>query len=196
MIGTHQELLGSSDCDLLVIAGARVQVTLNNLTKNGAGTKVALTPIAPPLAMFASWVARLWSRLAKYRHLPRASIVCNLPTDGSMALYCQVPFNDAGYEAIAADKSRKLLIELPIGMFKQHRALPLHILLQLVVELTLGPAPLAFSEATADWSLSDVALLGTRLHVDVPVATQCDQHIDSGHKLAAPFQSVVAPRHI
>ena len=32
----------------------RVQVTLNNLTKDGAGTAAALEPIAPPLAMFAS----------------------------------------------------------------------------------------------------------------------------------------------
>ena len=106
------------------------------------------------------------------------------------------PFNDTGYEAIPADKSRRLLIELPFGMFRQHRWLPLHILSQLVIELTLGPAFMAFSENTADWSLSDVALLGTCLHVDSSVTAQYHQHIDSGHKLAIPFQSVTCSRHV
>ena len=108
------------------------------------------------------------------------------------------PFGADGatYAPIPASDSRRLLIELPFGMFKQHRWLPLHILSQLVVELTLGPASMAFSEANANWSLSDVALLGTCLHVDSSVTTQYHQHIDSGHKLAIPFQSVVASRHI
>ena len=37
--------------------------------------------------------------------------------------------------------------------------------------------------------------MGTCLHVDSSVTTQYHQHIDSGHKLASPYQSVVAPRH-
>ena len=53
---------------------------------------------------------------------------------------------------VAPSGSRRLLIELPFGMFtNQHRWLPLHILSQLVVELTLGPAALAFDETDADW---------------------------------------------
>ena len=106
------------------------------------------------------------------------------------------PVNGGQYTQIAANGSRRLLFELPFGMFKQHRWLPLHILSQLVVELTLGPALNAFTPANANWSLSDVALLGTCLHVDSSVTMQYHQHIDGGNKLAIPYQSIVASRHI
>ena len=80
--------------------------------------------------------------------------------------------NNGQYVPMGLLASRRLLIELPFGMFRQHRWLPLHILSQLVVELTLGPALNAFGEANANWSLSDVALLGTCLHVDSSVTMQ------------------------
>ena len=93
---------------------------------------------------------------------------------------------ETAYAPIGADESRRLLIELPFGMFKQHRWLPLHILSQLVVELTLGPANYAFSDTTASWSLPDVALLCTCLHVDGSATAQHHQHIDSSHKTCDP----------
>ena len=61
--------------------------------------------------------------------------------------------------ALPGGASRRVVFELPFGMFRQHRWLPLHILSQLVVELTLGPATQAFNEAAANFSLSDVAML-------------------------------------
>ena len=70
----------------------RLQVTLNNLTRGGTdgNTAVPLSPISPRsrclrVAAF-SWVARLWSRLMKYRLWQKSLIDCNLPTDDTWTL--------------------------------------------------------------------------------------------------------------
>ena len=106
-------------------------------------------------------------------------------------------FNSAGATTVVpAGGSRRLLFELPFGMFKQTRWLPLHILSQLVVEMTLGPATQAFLEARASFNLSDVALLGTCLHVDSSVTEVYNRHILADGKLPIPYQSVIGSRHI
>ena len=74
--------------------------------------------------------------------------------------------------------------------------MPLHIISQLIVELTLAPPSTAFAGADADWDLSNVGLLGTCLHVDSTIPMQYHQHIDAGNKLAMRFQSVIGTRHI
>ena len=181
---------------------ARVQVTLNNktLTAGENPAQLKLTPIAPPLAMFTSCRLFLGGQVVEQIDEVQtlAKIIDSLQpanrrlNDSIMAN----PIKTGGYEPIPAGGSRRLLFELPFGMFKQHRWLPLHILSQLVVELTLGPAPNAFAEATADWFLTDVAMLGTCLHVDSSVTSRYHEHIDRGNKLVISFQSIVASRHI
>ena len=72
----------------------------------------------------------------------------------------------------------------------------MHILSQMVIELTLGPTTQAFEEADASWDLSDVSLLATCLRVDSSITTQYRQHIDAGNKLAIPLTSTIVTRFI
>ena len=181
----------------------RMQVSLNNLTKddNGLGS-IALTPIAPALAMFTS--ARLFLGGQVIEQIdelgPLATIIENLKPRArkhidSIQTHPMEP-NEA-YKNMPANASRRLLFELPFGLFKQHRWIPLHIVSQLVVELTLGDATQAFNEPNANWSLSDVTLLGTCLHVNSHVTDVYHKHIESGqNKLPLPFQSIVSSRHV
>ena len=132
----------------------RLQVTLNNLTQgpNSANVTVAmpLTPIAPPLAMFTNCRLFLGGQVVEQIDEVQtlAKIIDRLQpsqrrfTDSMMGH----PIDNGQYKQVAASGSRRLLIELPFGMFRQHRWLPLHILSQLVVETTLGPAFTAFQE--------------------------------------------------
>ena len=62
--------------------------------------------------------------------------------------------------------------------------------------MTLGPDTEAFLEARASFNLSDVALLGTCLHVDSSVTEVYNRHILADGKLPIPFQSVIGSRHI
>ena len=131
----------------------RMQVTLNNLTTSLAGGPIALTPIGPALSMFTS--ARLFVGGQVIEQIdelgPLAAIVERLKPRqrryiDSMQTH-PMETNEA-VTAVPANGSRRLLFELPFGMFKQHRWNPLHIVSQMVVELTLG-APRKHSTRSA-----------------------------------------------
>ena len=179
----------------------RMQVTINNLTTNQAGAAVDMTPIGPALSMFTS--ARLFLGGQVIEQIdelgPLATIIERLKPNERRYIDSMQSHPLLGNDTVVpvpANGARRLLFELPLGLFKQHRWAPLHIVSQLVVELTLGGADQAFNEARANWSLSDVALLGTCLHVDSSVTQEYHRHIDSGKELPIPFQSIVSSRHI
>ena len=181
----------------------KLQVQLNNTTLDAATPPAAidLTPIAQPLCMFQS--ARLLlngQACESIDELPvMASIMDKLqPVSTRITRSMQHhPIKDNGeYTPLKAGRSRFLLIDLPFGLTRQHLWLPLHIISQLVVELTLAPANTAFAEANANFTLENVHMLGTCLHVDSNITMQYHNHIAMGSKLAIPFQSVIGTRHI
>ena len=107
----------------------RMQVTLNNLTRDGGGNAVPLTPVAPALAMFASARLCLGGQVIEQIDElgPLATIIERLkPKErrniDSMQTH-PLKENDT-VEDVPAGTSRRLLFELPFGMFKQHRWIP------------------------------------------------------------------------
>ena len=132
----------------------------------------------PPLASMMSRFKPAWRQIQDSMENHPIS-----PVDGSRL-------------ALAAGESRRLIISLPCGLLRQQKWLPLHLLSNMVLEMTLGPADLAFNEATPNFELHSVSVLCTCLHVDSSVTAQYHAHIDSGNKLTIPYQSVVGSRHI
>ena len=180
----------------------RMQVTLNNLTVNGAGQVQPIQPIGPALGMFTSARLFLGGQVVEQidELAPLATIIDRLkPRLRRYNESIQTHPMDEN-EAVAVmpgGSSRRLLFDLPFGIFRQHRFIPLHIVSQLVIELTLGDAPQAFDGNNVNFSLSDVALLGTCLHVNSHVTDVYHKHLESGlNKLPLPFQSITSSRHV
>ena len=135
-----------------------MQVTLNNSTTNLANANIDLTPLGPALAMFTS--ARLFLGGQVVEQIdelgPLATIIEKTKPHARQLIDSMQthPFNDAGTATVVpAGGSRRLLFELPFGMFNssQTRWLPWHILSQLVVEMTLAQATQAFLETRANF---------------------------------------------
>ena len=100
----------------------RLQVTLNNLTTAVDGvTGVAITPVPPALAMFTSCRLFLGGQVVEQIDEVQtlAKIIDRLQPsnrrffDTIMAR----PVDNGAYQPVATNGSRRLLIELPLGMF-------------------------------------------------------------------------------
>ena len=135
---------------------ARVQLTINNMTKKADGTGENLTPLAPPICMFESCRLFLGGQVVEQIDElgPLGSIADYLkPTVKRIRESTMEHTHDGTTRTtLPANASRRVVFELPFGMFRQHRWLPLHTLSQLVVELTLGPVAHTFNKTTANFS--------------------------------------------
>ena len=178
----------------------RLQVTMNN----GHATQV-LEPRTDPLAMFSS--ARLYMGGQLVEDIQELGVVVVMldyfkPVHRRLNDSMQnhpLAQNDDVRTALRATRGRRLIFELPFGMFRQRLWLPLHLTSQLVIELTLGPAAQSLSggaNTSADFNLTEVSLLGTCLHVDSAISTGDHQHLDAGLPLPIPFQSLVVTKHV
>ena len=99
--------------------------------------------------------------------------------------------------AIQAGQTRRLIMDLPLGFFKQRIWAPLHLISNCVIELTLGDKLNAFKGGESDsYDLSDVSLLGTCLHVDSAISAGYHQHLDAGMPLPIAYQTVVGTKHM
>ena len=99
--------------------------------------------------------------------------------------------------AIQAGQTRRVIVGLPLGFFKQRIWAPLHLISNCVIELTLGDKLNAFKAGESDsYDLSDVSLLGTCLHVDSAISAGDHQHLDASMPLPIAYQTVVGTKHI
>ena len=93
--------------------------------------------------------------------------------------------------------SRRLIFELPLGVFKSTKMLPLHLLSGLTVELTLGDAAQAFATTQPpNWDISDVSMVASCLHVNSTISAQYHNHLSQGLDMPIAFTSVVGTSHI
>ena len=116
-----------TDQAFLEPSSLRLQCTIRNLTVDGAGQDVNLTPIAPPLAMFARARCFMASQLIEdWVELPSTAVLMdrmkpffrrvNDSLEGHQIT--GTPDTDI-YSAIPAGKARKVLLQLPFGCVNQ-----------------------------------------------------------------------------
>ena len=103
-------------------------------------------------------------------------------------------------KTIVGGESRRLIFDLPVGLFKCGKLLPLHLLQMLTVELTLADRTQAFTTAGANISdsfdLSDVSLLASCLHVNSTVSAQYHQHLEAGLDMPVTHQVVTGSKFL
>ena len=124
------------------------------------------------------------------RMLPMARRV-----DNSIENHPLDPSNQT-YSAIAANKKRRVITNLPFGTLNQPAWLPLHLTSGIVIELEFDDASTAFAEANANWICQDVSLLANLHTIDSSLANSYASHVLKGNPLHLHFTSVVATRHI
>ena len=139
------------DC-WLQTSTVRLQATMNNLAVNTTGQGGAvvpgpvISPIADPLAMFSSARLYMGGQLVEdIQELGPLAVMLdyfkplNRRINDSMMNH-PLATNADPRTNLRAQRSRRIIVELPFGMLKQRLWLPLHLTSQLVVEVTLGPA--------------------------------------------------------
>ena len=106
---------------------------------------------------------------------------------------------DESRKDIPGGASRRLIFDLPTGLFKAGKLLPLHMLQMLTVELTIGYRGQAFNDGTnksTNWDISDVSLIATCLHVNSTVSAQYHQHLEEGNDMPIVHQAVVGAKFL
>ena len=176
----------------------RLQFQLNNLDNANA-----LVPIAHPMSMFTNIklyaggqlcenieelgpLANILDKLKPYVRRVNDSMMSHVIVGGSGHLDARTP--------MAASASRRCILELPLGVFRTQKMIPLHLVSGLTVELTLGDAKQAFADSTtgtgavdrsSSWDISDVSLMANCLHANslvhsikttLPRAWRCQSH--------------------
>ena len=186
-------------------ASCRLQMTIQNLTVDGGGNNVALTPIAQPLSMFrrarlfmASQLVEDWVELGTTAVLLERMKPVNRRGNDSLEGHILTGSADSDtFSPIPAGGARKVLMQLPFGCLNQPRWLPLHLIAGgLIMELELGDAADAFNEAAAAFQLEGVSLHATCHEVDSALANSYAQHVLKGSPLHLPYQSLVVTKHI
>ena len=186
-------------------ASCRVQMTIQNLTKDVGNNDVPLTPIAQPLSMFrrarlfmASQLVEDWVELGSTNVLMDRMKPFNRRANDSLEGHIITGSADSDtYSPIPAGGSRNVLMQLPFGILNQPRWIPLHLVAGgLILELELGDSADAFNEANASWQLEGVSLHGTCHEVDPALANSYTQHVLKGSPLHLPYQSLVVTKHI
>ena len=190
----------SDDC-WLQAQTLRLQFSITNKS----GTAI-LTPVAHPMAMFENVRLYIGGQVAENMdNVPVLGTLLDLfkPQTRRYAesmenhpIVASDPNGDARV-AIQASQTRRVIMELPLGFFKQRIWAPLHLISNCVIELTLGEKLNAFKAAESDsYELSDVSLLGTCLHVDSAISAGYHQHLDAGLPLPIAYQTAVGTKHI
>ena len=124
-------------------------------------THGARTPVAPPGCMIRSMMLFLGGQVCEPIDETTVLLtVLDRIKPSARAVNGNMPAHSV-YKILNGNRGRRVVFELPLGLCKQQRWPPLHIMSQLVVELTLGAAGDALTNAGLDWELRDVALLGT-----------------------------------
>ena len=153
---------------------------------NKSGTAI-LTPTAHPMAMFENVRLYIGGQVAE--NIDNVTVLGNLldlfkPVTRRVAESLEnhpLAGNVDERLAIQATQTRRVIMELPLGFFKQRIWAPLHLISNCVIELTLGDKLNAFKAGESDnYDLSDVSLLGTCLHVDSAISAGYHQHLDAG----------------
>ena len=169
---------------------------------NKSGTAI-LTPVAHPMAMLENVRLYIGGQVAE--NMDNVTVLGNLldlfkPVSRRVAESMGThPLTANADErlAIQANQTRRVIMELPLGFFKQRIWAPLHLISNCVIELTLGEKLNAFKAGeSASYELSDVSLLGTCLHVDSAISAGYHQHLDAGLPLPIAYQTVVGTKHI
>ena len=147
----------------------RLQFSITN-----THASAVLTPVAHPMAMFEN--VRLYISGQVAENIDNVTVLGNLmdlfkPVSRRVAESMENhPLTATGDERlpIQKTKTRRVIMELPLGFFRQRIWCPLHLISNCVIELTLGEKLNAFKAAGSDnYELSDVSLLGTCLHSTV-----------------------------
>ena len=162
-----------------------------------------LTPTAHPMAMFENVRLYIGGQVAE--NMDHVTVLGNLldlfkPVTRRVAESMEnhpLTGNVDERLAIQAGQTRRVIMDLPLGFFKQRIWAPLHLISNCVIELTLGDKLNAFKAGESDnYDLSDVSLLGTCLHVDSAISAGYHQHLDAGMPLPIAYQTVVGTKHI
>ena len=169
---------------------------------NKSGTAI-LTPVAHPMAMFENVRLYIGGQVAE--NMDNVTVLGNLldlfkPITRRVAESLEnhpLGSNVDDRLAIQAGQTRRVIMDLPLGFFKQRIWAPLHLISNCVIELTLGDKLNAFKAGESDnYDLSDVSLLGTCLHVDSAISAGYHQHLDAGLPLPIAYQTVLGTKHI
>ena len=137
-------------------------MTIQNLTKGGGNNDVPWTPTAPVLSMLrrarlfmASQLVEDWAELGSTAVLMDRMKPFNRRANDSLEGHNITGTADSDtYSPIPAGDSRKAMMQLPLGCLHQQRWLPLHLIAGgLIMEMELGDAAAAFSEAGAAFQL-------------------------------------------
>ena len=185
----------------------RMQFQLNNLDASKF-----LAPIASPASMFTNFKIYVGGQLCE--NIEEAGPLCTIldklkpgarRLNDSMMNHVLLT-SDADIRAdLAANQSRRVIFELPLGMFKTSKLLPLHLLSGITIEATLGDAMQAFGAqntqstpgaASTSWDISDCSLLASCLHVNSTISAQYHEHLTKGLTMPISFASVVGTRSI
>ena len=131
----------------------RFQCTLTNKATDAAHL---LEPIAHHLSMFSNMKIDAASQLVE--HIEELGVLANMIDRMKPSARRQIdsamnhPLTDDAdaRKTLAGGQSRRLIMDLPAGLFKCGKLIPLHLLQMLSVELTLGDKSQAFTTVTVD----------------------------------------------
>jgi hypothetical protein len=192
-----------SDTCWLQPGTVRFQATITNKAADTQPSN-SINPCAHPLAMFTSAELTLGGQtVERIDNLTALATIIDRLKSGERRMNESIenhPLTAPDHSARASlqgTKSRRLIMELPFGLLRGKQWIPLHLLNNLTIQLTLGDPLDAFNETSnVNFDLSDVSLLGTCLHTDTSLSQTYTQHLERGGLLAMSYSSITSSRHI
>ena len=188
-----------ADHAFLEASSCKLGFTITNLGNQN------ITPLAQPMSMFRRGRLFAASQLVEDRmELATEAAV----TDRLLEPYRRLgnsneahplgnPFN-GDYQVLGATKSRRILVNLPFGVFQQPKWIPLHLVAGgLILEFELDDALTGFSETSGvDFQITDVKMLANIHTVDSALANSYASHVLRGNPLHLHYNTVVSSRHL